>query len=476
MLNLELHNHQMSLDRLEVTAELFTIPLENNTYLIYAPLRRVAFIGNASCVNTLADLRQGHLTSPTRETLAFIDFLKQLEIIDGEPEEVPVSEFAGHPTPTDVTLFLTTQCNLRCTYCYASAGDTPLRSMPLEVATRGIDEIVANALQTKADHIEVNYHGGGEPTVNWDTLYQSYDYARQLCEHHGLGLVASLATNGVMSDKKRQWVIEHLDGVSISFDGLPQAHDLHRLTVSGQGSSHLVETTLSAFDEANFPYGLRMTVTKDQIETLPQSVSYIFDHFNPQALQVEPAYQLGRWKDQPSAETASFIKAYRQAQYEAKTRGRDIQFSGARLGVLSPHFCGVTQDSFCLSTDGNVSACYEVFNQDQNFAKRFFYGKPKNGQKGYEFNQHLVDDLRGQTVDQRAYCKGCFAKWSCGGDCLNKALNVGKEDDFKGTDRCHIIRELTKDQILHAIASSETSYWNGKECISCNEEESDYDL
>ena len=167
----------MSLDRLVVTAELFTIPLENNTYIIYAPLRRVAFIGNASCVNTLADLQEGRLTSPTRDTLAFIDFLKQLEIIDGEPEEVPVSEFVAHPTPTDVTLFLTTQCNLRCTYCYASAGDTPLRSMPLEVAKRGIDEIVTNALQTKAEHIEVNYHGGGEPTVNWDTLYQSYDYA-----------------------------------------------------------------------------------------------------------------------------------------------------------------------------------------------------------------------------------------------------------------------------------------------------------
>ena len=474
-MNLELHNHQMSLDRLEVTAELFTIPLENNTYLIYAPLRRVAFIGNASCVNTLADLQEGHLTSPTRDTLAFIEFLKHLEIINGPPEESPVSDFTGPPKPTDVTLFLTTQCNLRCTYCYASAGETPLRSMPLDVATRGIDQIVANALQTKADHIEVNYHGGGEPTVNWDTLYQSYDYAAKLCQQYELGLVASLATNGVMSDKKCNWVIEHLDGVSISFDGLPQAHDLHRLTVSGQGSSHLVEKTLRAFDEANFPYGLRMTVTKDQIDTLPQSVSYIFDHFNPQALQVEPAYQLGRWKDQPSSETASFIKAYRQAHHEAQIRGKGIQFSGARLGVLSPHFCGVTQDSFCLSTDGNVSACYEVFNQDQAFADRFFYAEPKADRGGYEFNQQLVNELRGQTVDQRPYCKGCFAKWSCGGDCLNKALNVGNEEDFKGTDRCHIIRELTKDQILQAIASSETGYWDGNECVSCKREEIEND-
>src|SRR5215831_21368360 len=37
-----------------LSAEIFIIPLEADRYLIYAPLRRAAFIGNARVVNFLA--------------------------------------------------------------------------------------------------------------------------------------------------------------------------------------------------------------------------------------------------------------------------------------------------------------------------------------------------------------------------------------------------------------------------------------
>ncbi|MGH9802684.1 MAG: hypothetical protein ACRD82_20145, partial [Blastocatellia bacterium] len=43
-----------------VSAELFTIPLLDNRYVVYAPLRRAAFVANASVVNSLADLKAGH--------------------------------------------------------------------------------------------------------------------------------------------------------------------------------------------------------------------------------------------------------------------------------------------------------------------------------------------------------------------------------------------------------------------------------
>ena len=60
-----------------------------------------------------------------------------------------------------------------------AAGDTPTRVMPPEVARRGIDFVLANALELGRPEIEIAYHGGGEPTLNWKTLTGSYDYARQ---------------------------------------------------------------------------------------------------------------------------------------------------------------------------------------------------------------------------------------------------------------------------------------------------------
>jgi uncharacterized protein len=118
---------------------------------------------------------------------------------------------------------------------------------------------------------------------------------------------------------------------------------------------------------------------------------------------------------------------------------------------LSNHFCGITQDSFCLTADGHVSACYETFLEQNEWARRFFYGAYDPKEQTYAFDLPVLNDLRRQTVDHREFCRGCFAKWTCGGDCFHKSLSVNGAAEFAGSDRCHIIRELTKDQILDRI-------------------------
>lgn len=443
-----------------MSTELFIIPLEESRYLVYAPLRLAAFVADAATVNLMVDLQEGQPVKPDDETEATIEFLRRLEFIDAGEEMRPITRFKGDPCPTEITLFLTTDCNLRCTYCYASAGDTPKRAMTLETAIRGIDYIIGNAVKTGKEGIEIAYHGGGEPTVNWATMTESFAHAKRRTDELGLSLRVSTATNGVMSSQRADWIIENLNGASVSFDGLPQAHDKHRLTVTGQGSSSHVLATLRRFDEADYDYGVRLTITRDQIRHMPESVRFVCENLRPRRIQVEPAYQLGRWQDAPSAETAGFIEAFRTAQSIAREFGHDLFFSGARVGSLSNHFCGVTQDSFALSSDGNVSACYEVFLEENRFADKFFYGTPDESNGGYRFQLPILETLRSQTVDQREFCQGCFAKWSCGGDCYHKSLSVNGDGVFRGSDRCHIIRELTKDQILDRIEQAGGLFWH----------------
>jgi uncharacterized protein len=451
---------------LVLSAEVYTIPLSTNRYLVYAPVRRAAFVANSSLVNLIADLKDG-CYQPSKETVAAIEFLRQLQIVDGGPEAQPIETFIGLPEPTNVTLFLTTVCNLRCTYCYASAGDRPVKSMKLETAKRGIDFVVRNALKRQAGAFEVGYHGGGEPTVLWSVLTQSHAYARQRASETGLRLQSSSATNGVLSDDKIDWVIGNLNSVTISFDGLPQAQDKHRLTVLGQGSSARVEHTMRRLDAAGYRYGVRMTVTQDNIPLLAESVEYVLSNFKPSALQVEPSYRLGRWQGAPSAETEDFISAFRDARSRAKGFAQDLHYSGARVGTLTNHFCGISRDSFSLSPDGNVSACFEVFAEDLPWADHFFYGRPSPGDPGYQFNEKVLAHLRSQSVEHREYCHDCFAKWSCAGDCYHKALSETGSEEFVGTERCHITREITKDQILDKIAAAGGLFWHEEGVTKC---------
>jgi uncharacterized protein len=442
-----------------ISAELFAIPLETNRYLVYAPFRRAAFIANTAFVNFLADLQEGKYPTTADPYGYLTKILRNLEILDAEPETPPITDFKAEPCPTAVTLFLTTACNLRCTYCYASAGDTPLKTMKIEVAKQGIDFVSANAIKKGLPAFEIAFHGGGEPTVNWDTMTGAMKYARKRASSLGLQVHASSATNGVLTNEQITWIIANLAGVSLSFDGLPEIQDKCRPTTGEQGSSPFVLNTLRRFDEAGFRYGIRVTVTANQIASLPDSIEFICSHAKPERIMVEPSYQMGRWKDAPSAETEDFITAFREAQRRAKVLCKEIFFSAARAGLLTNHFCSVTQDTFALSPDGNVSACYEVFSESNAWSRIFFYGTP-NKDSSYTFNTGILENLHRQAVQHKSYCRGCFAKWHCAGDCYHKALIINGEGEFKGTDRCHITRELIKDQILERIASSGGIFWH----------------
>jgi uncharacterized protein len=443
-----------------LSKEIFSIPIEDGHYLIYAPLRRSAFVTNAKVVNFLADVGEGIYDRAIDPDGSLIDFLRELQIVDGGVEELPVHAFEGTPAPTAVTLFLTTACNLRCTYCYASAGDTPAKFMDLAVAKRGIDFVAENAVRQNRPQFEITFHGGGEPTVNWKTMTAAMDYATAKATQLGLGLRATSATNGVLTDSQIDWIVGNLSAVSLSFDGLPSIQDRHRPTTTGKGSSDRVMHTMRRFDQAGFRYGLRMTVTADQIARLPESVEFICANFAVERIKVEPAYQLGRWSEAPTAETSAFIEAYRAAHAKTESYGRKLSYSAVRLDTLTSHFCGITQDSFCLSPDGNVSACYENFSEDNKWANVFFYGQPDDETGGYRFDMQKLENLRRQTVNHKPYCQGCFAKWHCAGDCHHKALNVSGTDKFSGSDRCHITREITKDQILARIAQAGGVFWH----------------
>ena len=445
---------------LKLSDEIFNIPLGNDKYIIYAPLRRSAFIGNSAAVNFIAKLEYGKLYDHIISDSSIIKFLISLNIISATPEKIPNEIFSGEPEPTYLTLFLTTKCNLRCKYCYAKAGDKPPKSMDIGIAKRGIDFIVCNAIKKNKSLFQLAFHGGGEPTINWKVLTLSKEYAQNKAKKHGLGLKTYSATNGVLSDLQIEWFLKNLNGCTVSFDGLPEIHDNYRLRPGGQGSSEQVMHTIRCFDDANFDYQLRITVVKEQIARLIESIEFICAFFHPKRILVEPAYQLGRWKNAPSSESYKFIEYFRKARETASQHKIDLFFSEARIDTLTNHFCGISQDNFSLSPEGNVSGCYEVFSEDDEWAKTFFYGKKSNNCEGYSFNLKILNHLRKQIIQYREYCRECFAKWNCGGGCYHKALMNSSNLEFSGSNRCFITQELTKDQIIQKIVDAGGIFWH----------------
>jgi uncharacterized protein len=443
-----------------ITTDVFVIPLLDR-YLVYAPLRRAAFVTSAAAVNLLYRLRQGKVYPANEQEAGFLQFCRSIHLL-GQDGDWPISTLdCATFRPSEVTLFLTTRCNLRCIYCYASAGDRPPAEMSLMTARRGIEFVCRNALELGRPAFGVGYHGGGEPTVHWEVLTESFAYAQRLAQEYGLKVYGSMATNGVLSPKQQQWVIQNFRGVNLSVDGLPAVQDMQRPKPSGKGSSAAVLRTCQAFDRAGFSYGMRVTVTAASAEHLPRSVEYLLTHARPKHIQVEPMYVLGRGGNTGLAvEPQAFVEAFLQAKKIADQCGVDLLYSAARMDVLTNRYCQGCGEGFSLTPQGLVSACYDVPDAGFAFGEQFIIGSFEERGGRYVFDQDKLAYLRGYTVERIPWCQDCFCKWHCAGDCAYKARHTVVDGQFVGdSTRCEITRALTLEQILEKIQLSGGTVW-----------------
>lgn len=147
-----------------ISQQIFSIPISKRKYLIYAPLKGIAFLGNTSLVNAIAEACQNPFRAlQTKDEFRVLD---QLHFF--QPEPLPSDEFQDRGVQYDaVILFLTNQCNLRCSYCYASSGEYPPKTMSWEIAKAAIDLVLRGVISQGLPEMTLGFHGGGEPTLNW---------------------------------------------------------------------------------------------------------------------------------------------------------------------------------------------------------------------------------------------------------------------------------------------------------------------
>jgi uncharacterized protein len=445
--------------------EAFIIPYEG-IYLAYFPLRRAAFPGNASTVNFLYSLKSQSGADASLEEQALLEFLNDLGVL-GDAGDFPPAVPEDEPfEPTRVTLFLTTRCNLRCLYCYASAGTDPGRDMDIDLARRAIELVARNAVAQGKHSIEVAFHGGGEPTINWTILTGAVAYAKELADELNLEPRFKAASNGVFSAEQCRWIVSNLSGMSLSVDGLAEIHDYHRPLAGDGGSSEIVLRTLEAFEKAGFPFSIRTTVTATSCEEVPKGVEFLLNVCRPKQIMLEPVYELGRARGKNlNVMPEKFVASFREARKIADQYDTPLIYSAARLEVLTGRFCGACSGSFCITPTGKVSACYETFEEGAECSDHFLFGRYDPASCSFIFDGEKLEQIKKRNVQSIPWCQGCFCKWHCAGDCPNLVRHASVDGEFTGHSRCEITRALILDQILSKIRESGGAFWKGDESL-----------
>ncbi len=434
----------------QVTADLFSIPYREN-YILYAPRAGFACVANRDLVNLLAGLEQVDPATLNQEQKGALDYLCRKGIVNGSDELNCLKVFPEKYAPVQVTLFPTNQCNLKCKYCYASAGDFKPVTMDWHYAVAAVEQVIRNMKEQGLTYFSLGFHGGGEPLYPWRFIQRVVTYVEERCAQEGFKPAFFSATNGVLSEKQLEWIVKHFVSLNISFDGLPHIQDLHRPFENGKGSFEFVDRAMRYLDEKGFNYGIRSTISAHNVDLMRESIAYIGANYKAKTVHFEPLFYCGRCKtdEDLKPDIQKFAANFLLCEPDCKNYDFAFTYSGCRIENLSSSFCGVSMDNFSVTPDGYITTCYEVTTRDDPKAETFFIGRI--GADG----QLIIDEtkrrfLHSLTVDKLDFCRNCFAKWHCAGEC---AAKLGHEDytGKRGHDRCELNRQLVKSRLIGLI-------------------------
>ncbi len=359
---------------------------------------------------------------------------------------------AGAHRPTEAVLLMTGACNLRCVYCYAHGGEDSRLRMSLPLAKTIIDRAAANALAQGRSRFRLVFHGGGEPTLNWDVLVGAVEHART----KRVPCHVSMSSNGLWTGRQRSFILANFQGLSISFDGIPRVQNAQRPRPGGGASFSAVMESMQAMDKSGFRYGVRMTVLPPSMRHLAAGVQLLCERTHCGPIQVEPAYtdERGSYADPTGEQGRAFVTAFMGAFRVAQRAGRRLGYPGARLATLCGTFCHAGAEAFVTTPEGDLVSCYEMHDRRHPFIDRFVVGHASPGRVRFDYAR--LRDFADWQNRCRESCRGCFCYWHCAGDCA--ARRIGVPENRGG--RCEVNRQITAQLLAWYIARG-GGVWNG---------------
>lgn len=169
--------------------------------------------------------------------------------------------------PQAVTMLLTNDCNLACSYCFESNKGKDY--MPKEMAL-DILKATYNPVDPMAGIFTLNMFGG-EPLMNWDTFKAVCDYVLE----NNLKIRITATTNlTLLTDEMIDYIDELSIPVLVSVDGIKEVHDKHRCNSFDkviENMKKLIDRDLGYLIEA------RMTVAPDTAKYMYESVKMLVD-------------------------------------------------------------------------------------------------------------------------------------------------------------------------------------------------------
>lgn len=337
-----------------------------------------------------------------------------------------------------ITFFMTTKCNLRCTYCITSSMDREDQFLDLDFARVAMEEYFRNT-----GNFKVRFYAVGEPTQNLEGMQEIHRMAQELS-----GGVAyfEMISNGFYSPRTLEWVGNNVDRVWVSYDGPHDNNDLYRLTPSGKPSTEEILGTIRQLKDMT-SVGIGLTVSKTncfrQKEVIDEAHEMGIKSVFSKAV-LDPVDKTGE-KTEWGVNIMDYAEGYLEAWQHARRLGisylNDLVFNFDGSCPINCRACGPTPH---ITMDGYVSACDRAYSGDTPL-EAMIYGKWDPERQRIEYFPERIRNLQDRRVENMPECRDCEVRFQCGGQCLGTTYQFSGDMYKTFTTFCPAIKFLHKN-------------------------------
>lgn len=289
-----------------------------------------------------------------------------------------VVDSSGRQRDLHLTLCLTHDCNLRCSYCYG--GSKSRRHMSMATARRAL----AWARARVGQRLHLVFFGG-EPLLRWPVLTRVTELARGQCVAAGVELRPTVTTNGtLLSPARVEWLRQERFVVAISCDGTRRAQDRNRRTRRGRSSHRRAVAGLERALGAGLAVRVVLVVDPSNVAELADSVAELRARgavdfvLNPNwAADWSGQDVLAAWTTAYEAIVGDYVQAYRAG------RPFWISFVDPKIaahikgGYLAEELCDLGRRHLVVAASGNLYPCDRLVGEDRD--ARFVIGRLPRG-------------------------------------------------------------------------------------------------
>lgn len=316
-----------------------------------------------------------------------------------------------------ITLHISNDCNLRCSYCYAFGGsyNQPRNMMSFDVA----DDFV-NFCVTNFDQIGNIVFFGGEPLMNYKIIEYICQKFENLYIQHKIAYIPQwgIITNGTILNKTILEIIKkYIKFITISIDGPKDINDYNRKFVNNTGSYDKISIFINTIKkETDISIKYEATYTLFHIES-NVSEKALTDFFHQEFAITGTIVRDINLPNDEIKNPGILSDSYNESQITSMNFPEGFwSILAAIVYKIRKEMCPVGNNIVAISTDGYIYPCHmnngfkdlelgniagdNVFNNKKKYICRFPY-----------LNSILKNDNPCLNCWAQVICGGCSIRW-----------------------------------------------------------------